>query len=482
MEPKPTSDSPTSSSRARLTLAIAALAALATYLDTTILFVAFPDITNTFGDSSSSTLSWVLNGYTIAFAALLVPAGKLADRLGHKRAFLTGSAVFTAASMACGLAPTVAFLIVARVVQGTGSAILIPASLALVMAAFPRDRLPHVVAIWGAIGAMSAALGPSLGALIIDTFGWRWAFFINLPIGAVTLLAGRRFLEESRDPAVRLPSPVGIALVALAAGTLVYGVVESDTAGWASTQTVVTLGLGVALLAAFVLHQRWTSSPTLDLELFALRNFRWGNLAMFAFSTSFSAMFFGLILFLVNAWDWSILKAGFAVAPGPALAALLAPRFGKLAGQIGQRPLVISGGALFAAAGLYLAQFLTAEVDYVADFLPPLMMTAVAIPLVFPQVTSVAAQALPPNRVGVGGATTQAVRQFGASFGVAMTIALLGTTDNANLGAGDLVARFDRVWWFLVAGGILTALLALPLRTSRAKVPATSDASLNQRR
>ncbi|MGB5758744.1 MAG: MFS transporter, partial [Acidimicrobiales bacterium] len=134
---------------ARATLAVAALAALATYLDTTILFVAFPDITATFGRSSPSTLSWVLNGYTITFAALLVPAGKLADRLGHRRVFLTGSAVFTAASMACGLAPAVSLLIAARVVQGAGAAILIPASLALVMAAFPRDRLPQVVAIWG---------------------------------------------------------------------------------------------------------------------------------------------------------------------------------------------------------------------------------------------------------------------------------------------------------------------------------------------
>ncbi|MGI9598135.1 MAG: DHA2 family efflux MFS transporter permease subunit [Acidimicrobiales bacterium] len=450
--------------RSRLTLAIAALAALATYLDTTILFVAFPDITDTFGESSASTLSWVLNGYTITFAALLVPAGKLADRLGHRRAFLTGSAIFPAASMACGLAPTVALLIAARVVQGIGAAILIPASLALVMAAFPRQRLPQVVAIWGAIGAFSAALGPSLGALIVDTLGWRWAFFLNLPIGLVTLAAGARFLDESRDRSVRIPSPVGVVLIALAAGALSYGVVESDTAGLASTQTVVVLVSGLVLLAAFVAHQRRTDSPTLDLELFTLGNFRWGNLAMFSFSTAFAAMFFGLILFLVSVWDWSILKAGFAIAPGPFLAAILAPRFGKLAGQIGQRPLVITGGLLFAASGLYFGRSLTAEVDYLIDVAIPLALVAIAIPLVFPQVTSVAAQALPANRVGVGGATTQAVRQFGGSFGVAVTIALLGTAVEPD----DLMAGFDRIWSFLVVGGLATAALALPLRTAKA--------------
>ena len=450
-----------------LTLSIAALAALATYLDTTILFVAFPDITKSFGDSSTSTLSWVLNAYTIVFAALLVPAGKLADRLGHRLAFLVGSALFTTASVACGLAPSVALLIGARIVQGAGAAILVPASLALVMAAFPREQLPHVVAIWGAIGAMSAALGPSLGALIIDSFGWRWAFYINLPVGIVSILAGVRFLQESKDPRVRLPSMLGVALVAPAAGALLYGVVESDNVGWASTQTVLVLAAGLVLLGAFIVSQRLTDSPTLDLELFSLGNFRWGNLAMFSFSMSFVAMFFGLILFLVNVWEWSILKAGLGVAPGPAIAAILAPRLGKLAGQIGQRPLVVLGGLVAAASGLYRVLFLTAEVDYLVDFAVPLALSALAIGLVFPQATSVAVQALPQNRVGVGGATTQAIRQFGGSVGVALTITLLGTA--TALATTDLVGRYNRIWWFVLVGGLATTLCGLPLRTAAAE-------------
>ncbi|MDG2113822.1 MAG: DHA2 family efflux MFS transporter permease subunit [Actinomycetota bacterium] len=448
----------------RITLSIAGLAALATYLDTTILFVAFPDIGASFDDASASKLSWVLNAYTIAFAALLVPAGKLADRLGHRLALLVGSATFTLASMACGLAPNVELLIVARVLQGMGSAILVPASLALVMAAFPREKLPHVVAIWGAIGAMSAALGPSLGALIIDAYGWRWAFFINLPVGIVTVVAGRRYLREAKNESVAIPSFVGVLLIALAAGSLLYGLVESDNVGWASAQTVLVLAVGLLLLGAFVAHQSRTDSPTLDLELFSLGNFRWGNLAMFAFSASFVAMFFGSILFLVNVWEWSILKSGMAVAPGPALAAVLAPRFGKLAGQIGQRPLVIVGGLIGAASGLYRIVFLDADVSYVIDFAFPLMVSAVAIGLVFPQVTSVAAQALPPDRVGVGGAATQAVRQFGGSFGVALTIALLGTAT----GADELLAGHNRVWWLVAGGGLITSLFALPLRTRTA--------------
>lgn len=449
--------------QARLTLAIAGLAAMATYLDTTILFVAFPGITASFQDSSTSILSWVLNAYTITFAALLVPAGKLADRLGQRLAFLVGSATFSVASLACGLAPSVGFLIFARVVQGAGAAILVPASLALVMAAYPRDKLPQVIAIWGAIGALSAALGPSLGALIINSFGWRWAFFINLPVGVVTIATGVRYLRESKDSTVRIPSPMGVILLIMAAGTLLYGLVESDNVGWVSVRTITVLVVGIVLLAAFVAHQRHTDSPTLDPELFTLQNFRWGNLAMLSFNVSFTAMFFGLILFLVNVWDWSILKAGLAVAPGPALAAILAARFGKLAGQIGQRPLVIAGGIMAAASGIYRVLFLDENVNYLVDFAVPLALSAFAIGLVFPQVTSVALQAVPASRVGVGGATTQAVRQFGGSLGVALTITLLGAATETL----DLVAGFNRIWWLVVVGGIVTTLCALPLQTDK---------------
>lgn len=437
---------------------------MATYLDTSILFVAFPDISRDFGDASASTLSWVLNAYTIAFAALLVPAGKLADRLGHRRAFLLGSVIFTIASLMCGFAPNVAFLIVSRILQGVGAAVLVPASLALVMAAFPRERLPFVVAIWGAIGAASAALGPSLGALIVDSFGWRWAFYINLPIGIVTVAAGVRFLAESRDPNVRIPSLTGVVLIAASAGLLIYGLVESDAVGWASAQTLLVMLAGLVLLGLFVVSQKRTEAPTLDLELFSLNNFRWGNIAMFAYNLSFTAMFFGMILFLVDVWDWSILKAGVGVAPGPAVAALLAPRLGKQATVVGQRPLVIAGGLIAASSGLYRLLLLDDSVDYWLDFFPPLMIAAMSIGLVFPQVTSAAVQSLPANRTGVGGAVTQAVRQFAGSFGVAITIALL----TAARGRSDLLSGFNQLWSLVIVGGLLTAACGTALRTKPA--------------
>ena len=327
--------------------------------------------------------------------------------------------------------------------------------------------LPRVVAIWGAIGAFSAAIGPSLGALIVDGLGWRWVFYLNLPIGAVTLIAGARLLTERRDATVALPTPTGVVLLAAAAATTLYAVVESDANGWASSRTGVILLAGLALLGLFIAHQRRTASPTLDLGLFRLGNFRWGNIAMLAYSAGFSAMFFGSILFLINVWGWSITRAGFAIAPGPFVAALLAPRFGALAGRIGQRQLVIAGGLLFAVSGILRLIMFTTDVNYLADFVIQLTVVALSVPLVFPQVTSVAAQALPANRVGVGGGTTQAIRQFGASLGVAVTVAMLGTAT----GAAEALINFDRVWWFTIASGLLTVAAGIPMRTGRREAP-----------
>ncbi|HVF76500.1 MAG TPA: MFS transporter, partial [Acidimicrobiales bacterium] len=261
----------------RRTLTIASLATLATFLDTTILYVAFPDITASFSDSGPSQLAWVLNAYTIVFAALLIPAGKLADRIGHRRVFLAGSTVFTLASMTCGLAPTVEVLVVFRILQAAGAAALIPSSLALVMNAFAHDQLPRAVAIWGVAGAVAGSLGPTLGAAIVEGFGWRWAFFINLPVGVYTVLAGTRHLHESSDPDTKIPSFLGVALVAGAAALLSYGLIGSDEAGWFGARTLWLLGAGLATLLLFVGHQRRSEAPALNLDLFRIPNFAWGN-------------------------------------------------------------------------------------------------------------------------------------------------------------------------------------------------------------
>ena len=448
---------------ARLTLAIASLAVLAVFLDTTVLFVAFPDIVATFDSVAPAQLSWVLNAYTIVFAALLVPAGKFADRLGHKRAFLFGSTLFTVASMACGLAPSAGILIAFRVIQAIGAATLIPSSLALLLRSFPPSRVPFAVAIWGASGAVAGALGPTLGAVLVGAASWRWVFFVNLPIGLFTVFAGRRVLEESKDEAAILPAPLGVGLIAIAAGLVSLGLVQSESWGWTDARTVGTIAGGLVVLGLFVVHQRSTAAPALNMELFAIRNFSWGNAATFSFGTAFTAMFFSSILFLTQVWGYSILRAGFGVAPGPALVAVLAPNMGNLAGRIGQRPLLLVGGLAFAIGGLWRLVFLDGTPSYVTAYLPSMLFTGIGVAMCLPQLSSVVAQSLPPNRLGVGGGSNQAIRQFGGTLGVALTIAFIASPTSL----AEALSHFDLVWWLLIVGGLLTSVLSMPLMTRR---------------
>ena len=256
-------------------------------------------------------------------------------------------------------------------------------------------------------------------------------------------------------------------LIAAAAGLVSYGVVQSEEWGWTSTGTVGAIAGGVVLLAIFVAHQRSTPAPVLDLELFAIRNFAWGNAATIAFSIAFTAMFLSSILFPTEVWGYSILRAGFAVAPGPALVTVLAPFMGRAATRIGQRPLLIAGGIAFAIGGVWRLVALDGEPAYVADYLPSMLFAGLGVALCLPQLSSVVAQSLPPNRLGVGGGANQAIRQFGGTLGVALTIAFVsGATSLASALDG-----FDAVWWMLIAGGLGTSVLALPLRTQPTVAP-----------
>lgn len=455
------------------TLAVTSLAVFAVFLDTTVLFVAFPDITASFPDVAPTQLSWILNGYTIVFAALLIPAGKLADRRGHRSTFLLGSIVFTGASLLCAISPTSEILNAARVVQAVGAAMLVPSSMALLLRGTPYAKIPMALAIWGATGAMAGAVGPTLGAALVEVGGWRWVFLVNLPVGVVTVVLGRRILSESRDPASVVPAALGVVLLIVSSALVALGLVRGEEWGWIDERTLGVIGIGALGVGAFVLHQLRTPAPALDMALFGIRNFRWGNAATVTFSIAFTSMFLSSILFLTAVWEWSILKAGLGVAPGPFLVACLAPFVGRLAGQVGQRPLLLVGGLLYAIGGLWRLLTLDETVAYATDYLPSMLFTGLGVSLCLPQLSSVVGQSLPPDRLGVGGAVNQAVRQFGGTFGVALTIGLLAEST----GVADAVGRFDRVWWVIIAGGLSTAALALPLRTRPSTAPTSPSAT-----
>lgn len=454
-------------------LATTSLAVFAVFLDTTILFVAFPSIGADFPDVSASSLSWVLNAYTIVFAALLIPAGRLADRLGRRKVFLAAVVLFTVASMLCGIAPNPPLLVLARILQSVGAAALVPASLALVLQTFPREKVPVAVAIWGAIAAVAGAAGPTLGALVVENFGWRWAFYINLPVGIFSFVMGRRVLPEWRESNPgRLPDPGGVVLLASGLALAAFAIVQTDEWGWLDTRVLAAAGVSVVLVGAFVWRCRAVSNPLLDLRLFRSPSFRWANTGLLVFSIGFNAMFLGNVLFLTQVWGYSVLKAGLAIAVGPSIVAATAPFLGRLAGRIGQRRLLVPGGLVWASGGVYLMLVAETTPDYVGAYLPAVVLTGLGVALCLPQLSSAAVQGLPPEQFGSGSAVTQAVRNLGATFGVALVLAFV-----ADITPATALDSFHRAWWVLIVSGLAVTGTALRLpirRPNSATAPSTA--------
>ncbi len=444
----------------RTVLLSTSLAVFAVFLDTTIGFITFPAISATFRAAGPSTVSWVLNAYTLVFAALLIPSGRLADRIGRRKMFLAGVVVFTVGSMACGLAPNVGLLIAAEMLEAIGAAILVPASLALVLQSFPFERQPFAVAIWGAIGAVAGAAGPVLGAVIVSDLSWRWAFFLNLPVGIVSLILGTLVLPEGREANPgRLPDPIGVVALTAGVGLITYGLVETNSWGWTSGRFFGVVAGGIALVGAFALRCARVPNPIVRLHLFRVRNFRWGGLSTLIFSVGFSAMFLSNVLFLTGLWHYSILRAGLAMSLGPLIVAFTAPWFGKLAGRIGQRRLLVPGGLVWAASGVWLLARVTPTPNYVGAVLPASVLSALGVALCLPQLSSASVQGLPIDQLGTGSAVVSALRYLGSTLGVALVIAF------TTAAAGPLrVVNLQHVWWMLVTCAVCVSLTSSRLR------------------
>jgi EmrB/QacA subfamily drug resistance transporter len=364
--------------------------------------------------------------------------------------------LFTVASMLCGLAPTVPILVAARILQAIAAAALVPASLALVLQTFPHHKIPVAVAIWGAVGAVAGAAGPTLGALVIENLGWRWAFYINLPVGIISFLIGRRVLPEWRESNPgRLPDGASVGLLTAGLALAAFGIVQTDDWGWVSPRFVVCELVAILLIALFARRSRMVANPVLDLTLFESQSFRWANAAMLIFAIGFSAMFLGNVLFLTGVWHYSILRAGMAISVGPLIVAVAAPLFGKLAGRVGQRRLLIPGGIVWGLSGVLLINRVTLEPNYVAHYLPSVILSGLGVALCLPQLSSAAVQGLPPHRFGSGAAVSQAVRNLGATLGVAAAVAF-----TAGLVPGTAIGSFHHVWWLLVISGAAVSLLA----------------------
>jgi EmrB/QacA subfamily drug resistance transporter len=429
------------------------------FLDTTIVNTAFPAIREGFPEATPAQLSWVLDGYFIVLAALLVPAGGIADRLGRRKVFLVGLGVFVFTSVLCALAPTWQALVVARIAQGVGAAILVPASLALLLPLFPPERRAAGVGIWGAAAALAAAIGPPLGGLLVEVADWRWIFLVNLPLGAAVGIVGARALAESRDEtATALPDLPGGVLAALSLGLLALGLVQGNAWGWASAATLGAFAGAALLLAVVVYRCLHHPRPIVDPMLLRIASFRHGTVGTLLFASAFFSMILGNILFLTGVWGYSVLEAGLAVAPGPLASAIIAGPAGKLADRFGHRAIIVPG-TLFYAAGLVVLRSAGFEPDYLGTWLPGQLLVGIGIGLAFPTLGAAAAADIPPARFGVAAAVTGAGRQLGAVLGTALLIAIVGEpTSLAEAGA-----KADDAYVFGILAALLSGAVALRL-------------------
>jgi EmrB/QacA subfamily drug resistance transporter len=444
-------------------LIVAAVAVFMGFLDVTIVNVAFADLERDFADASRADLSWVLNAYNIVFAALLVPAGRLADIVGRKRMFLVGIGLFLAASAACGAAGSVETLVAARVLQAAGGAILVPTSLALILPEFPGSQRATAIAIWTATGAVAAAIGPSLGGVLIEEGGWRWAFFVNLPVGVAALVPARRLLRETRDPDARaLPDALGSALLVASVGLLALGIVKGPDWGWGSTRVLASIAAGVLLLPLVVRRSARHPAPVIEPSLFRIRSFAVANAGMLLFSFAFYAVILANILFLTQIWSWSVLTAGVAVTPAPLMAALAAPLAGKAVGRFGQAPGALAGAILFASAAAWYAAFLDSTPDYASEFLPAALLGGTGVGLSFASWASASVAELPPGVFATGSGVVSMLRQLGAVLGIAVLVAVL------EAGApGDPVGAFGDAYAVFAGVSVLAGVVALLLPRMR---------------
>lgn len=396
-------------------------------LDVTVINVTLPSIRSALG-ASVGALQWVVDGYAVALASLLLTAGTLGDLYGHKRVVLTGFALFGAASLACGLAPSPAVLISARVAQGVGAAVLLPGTLAVITHAYHEDRAAQAraISIWAAVGSLALPAGPLLGGLLVETTGWRVVFLINLPIVALAIVAGMWIVPESARPAEQRLDWPGVLLFAglLAALTLTF--IEGGRAGWISVPVIAALVCTAGALAAFVLAENRSTSPMLPLGLFRIPGFTGANTVAGLMNLVTLGTIFLLTLYLQIVRGHSAFLAGIEIVPTFAPLSVLAPLSGLLTTRLGPRmPMV--GGLALGTAGMILLGHLETDSEYFTGLLPPMVCIGACLGLLTPAVVSAAMGSVPASRSGLASGANNTARQACGAVGVALFGALAGS-------------------------------------------------------
>jgi EmrB/QacA subfamily drug resistance transporter len=477
------SSTPPGSRRVTAVIGVLSLAVFMSSLDLFIVNLAFPYLSRQYPGTSLSSLSWVLNAYTIVFAAVLVPAGRWADRIGRRRLFVAGLAGFSAGSVLCGLAPGVDSLIAARVVQAAGAGAMVPASLSLVLAAVPAPGRAKALGTWSALGALGAALGPVIGGSLVQV-DWRWVFWINVPVGLAAVVLAIRVVPESKDEGalgsgVR-PDLIGAGLLAASVGLVALALVKAPGWGWGSASFIGLLAASLASGTVMVARSRRHHSPVIELELLRSRTFSGAFAASILYYAGFGAFVLSAVEFLTGVWHYSAVMAGLAIAPGPLMvlpfARVAAPRLAARLGGPGRVAAI--GCAVNAGAQLLWLTRIQAEPAYLTHLLPAQLLGGAGVGLTIPSLLGAGSMSLTPARFGAGSGILNTARQVGTVLGVAGLVAILSRVSRTDPVAAYRSGVVLIIAFFAAAGAVSAALLTARPVTAREPAAASADAAV----
>ena len=456
---------------------VLSLAVFMSSLDLFIVNLAFPAIGRQYPGTSLSSLSWVLNAYTIVFAAVLVPAGRWADRIGRRRLFVAGLAAFSAGSLLCGLAPGVAPLIAARVIQAAGAGAMVPASLSLLLAAVPAPARPKALGTWSALGALGAALGPVIGGSLVQV-DWRWVFWVNLPVGLAAMILAVKVVPESKDErASGRPDLIGAGLLAAAVGLVALALVKAPGWGWGSVGFIGLLAASLASGTAMVIRSRrhHDVSPVIELELLRSRTFSGAFGASILYYAGFGAFVLSAVEFLTGVWHYSAVLAGLAIAPGPLMvlpfARIAAPRLAAWLGGPGR--VAVIGCTVNAGAQLLWLTQIQAQPAYLTHLLPAQLLGGAGVGLTIPSLLTSGSASLTPARFGTGSGILNTARQVGTVLGVAGLVAILSRVSRTDPVTAYRHGLILVIAFFAAAGAVSAVLLtARPVTARTSAAPA----------
>ncbi|ATY12781.1 MFS transporter [Amycolatopsis sp. AA4] len=459
----------------RTVLLFASAATFVAFLDVTVVNVAFPDLRASFPDVPVSWLTWVVTSYTVLFAALLCSSGRLADVMGRRKLFSSATAAFTAVSLLCAIAPNVELLAVFRALQGAAASAMIPSALGLVLAESPPEKRAAAVGTWGAAGAIAGLVGPVLGGGLVEAFGWRAVFLINIPIGIVVVYGTLRTVRRDQPVKQALPDPVGTVAITVGVGAFVLGLSEGERWGWGSVATVATVLGGAVVTALALLRSRRHPAPAVELSLWRSHAFAQTNVIAAFFGAAMYAVLLSSPLFLTGIWHYSVFEAALGVTPGAVTSAVAAIAVGRWVSPHGRLLMIVFGSLLVVAVTLWMTFGLGSEPQFLLVWLPCSLLSGLGMGAVLTGLASIAAGSLPPASFAAGSGLLMAARQVGGALGIAAVAAILSVGGNQTLDALLSVFGFCAI----VSGVAAVFGILLYLRV-RARRPAAAAAEKQQ--